>query len=81
VLLVVVGPVVGNRSVLVGTHRSVYKPETCGAVFKRRAINLRDGCVRLLDLVECMMIHGLTNPKLRKEVFFVPTDVLRVPEL
>ena len=38
-------------------------PETCWAVFKRRAINLRDWCIWLVDLFECMMMHGLTNPK------------------
>jgi hypothetical protein len=39
-------------------------PETCWAVFKRRAINLRDWCIWLIDLFECMMMHGLTNPSL-----------------
>ena len=38
-------------------------PETCWAVFKRQAINLRDWCIWLVDLFECMMMHGLTNPK------------------
>ena len=38
-------------------------PETCWAVFERRAINLRDWCIWLVDLFECMMMHGLTNPK------------------
>jgi len=37
-------------------------PETCLAVFKRRAINLRDWCIRLVDLFECMTMHGLINP-------------------
>jgi hypothetical protein len=36
--------------------------ETCGA-FRRQAINLRNCCVWLVDLFECMMMHGLTNPK------------------
>jgi hypothetical protein len=36
-------------------------PETCWAVFERRAINLRDWCAWLADLFECMMMHGLTN--------------------
>jgi len=40
-------------------------PETCWAVFKWRAINLRDWCIWLVDLFECMMMHGLTNPKVR----------------
>jgi hypothetical protein len=39
-------------------------PETCWTVFERRAINLRDWCIWLFDLFECMMMHGLTNPKL-----------------
>ena len=38
-------------------------PETCWAVFKRRAINLRDWCIWLVDLFECMMMHGLTTTK------------------
>ena len=38
-------------------------PETCWAVFKRRAINLRAYCIWLVDLFECMM-HGLTNLRL-----------------
>jgi hypothetical protein len=40
-------------------------PETCWAVFKRRAINLRNCCIWLVDLFECMMMHRLTNPKFR----------------
>jgi hypothetical protein len=40
-------------------------PETCWAVFKRQAIKLRDWCIWLVDLVEDMMMQGLTNPKLR----------------
>jgi hypothetical protein len=38
-------------------------PETCWAVFKRQAINLRDWCFWLVDLFEYMKMHGLTNPK------------------
>jgi hypothetical protein len=38
-------------------------PETCWAVFKRQAINLRNCCVRLFDSVESMMMHGLANPR------------------
>jgi len=38
-------------------------PETCWAVFERRATNLRDWCIWLVVLFECMMMHGLTNPK------------------
>jgi nitrate/nitrite-specific signal transduction histidine kinase len=37
--------------------------ETCWAVFKRRAIHLRDWCIWLVDLFECTMMQGLTNPK------------------
>ena len=32
---------------------------------KRQAIKLRDWCIWLVDLFEYMMMHGLTNPKLR----------------
>ena len=35
----------------------------CWAVFKRRAIDLRNWCIWLVDLFECLMMHGLTNPK------------------
>ena len=38
-------------------------PETCWAAFEWRAIGLRDWCIWLVDLFECMMMHGLTNPK------------------
>jgi hypothetical protein len=44
-------------------------PETCWAVFKWRAINLRDWCIWLVDLFECMMMHGITNPKFNKAFF------------
>jgi len=40
-------------------------PETCWAVFKRQAINLRDCCIWLVDLFEYMMMHGLTNPEFK----------------
>ena len=40
-------------------------PETCWAVFERRAINLRDWCIWLVDLFECMMMHGPMNIKCR----------------
>jgi len=36
-------------------------PETCWAVFKRQAINLRDWCIWLVDLFEYMMTHGLAK--------------------
>ena len=42
--------------------------ETYWAVFERRAIKLRYWCIWLVDLFECMMMHGLTNPK-APEVF------------
>ena len=42
-------------------------PETCWAVFKRQAINLRDWCIWLVDLFEYLMMHGLTNPKFKYE--------------
>ena len=38
-------------------------PETIWAVFKRQTIKLRDWCIWLVDLFECMMMHGLTTPK------------------
>ena len=38
-------------------------PETCWAVFKRKVINLRNCCIWLVDLFECLMMHGLANPK------------------
>jgi hypothetical protein len=38
--------------------------ETCWAVFKRQAINVRYWCIWLVDLFEYMMMHGLANPKL-----------------
>jgi hypothetical protein len=40
-------------------------PETCWAVLKRQAINLRDWCIWLFGLFEYMMMHGLTNPKFK----------------
>jgi len=45
-------------------------PETCWAVFKRQAINLRDWCIWLVDLFEYMMMHGLTIPKLIQYLLF-----------
>ena len=50
-------------------------PETCWAVFKRRAINLRDWCIWLVDLFKCMMMHGLANPK-RSVVFATDWSLL-----
>jgi hypothetical protein len=41
-------------------------PEICGAVFKRQVINLRSGCILLVDSVESMMMHGLANHKFIK---------------
>jgi hypothetical protein len=40
-------------------------PETCCAVFKRQAINMRNFCIWLVDSFECMMMHGLANPKFK----------------
>jgi hypothetical protein len=44
-------------------------PETCRAVFKRQVINLRNCCIWLIDSFECMMMHGLTNPKLKIQIW------------
>ena len=79
VLLVVVGPAWPRPKALLPPRSNckpevataVYKllimgkrmPETCGAVFERRAINQRDWCIWLVDLFEYMMMHGHTNPK------------------
>jgi hypothetical protein len=38
--------------------------ETCRAVFKLQAINLRNCCIWLVDSFDCMMVHGLTNSQL-----------------
>jgi hypothetical protein len=43
--------------------------ETCWAVFERRAINLGDWYIWLVDLFECMMMHGLTNPKITSDLW------------
>ena len=62
------------------------------AVFKRQAINLRDWCFWLVDLFECMMMHGLTSPKFHHclwyfeqisvcETFWVLTAVSKVQVL
>jgi hypothetical protein len=50
----------------------VRMPETCWAVFKRQAINLKDWCIWLVDLFEYMMMHGLTNPKVSGYQFSSP---------
>jgi len=50
-------------------------PETCLAVFKRQVINLRSCCVLLVNSVECMMMHGLANPK-KGIIFFAPCIVI-----
>jgi len=42
-------------------------PKTCWAVFKRQVINLRNCCICLVDSFECMMMHGLANPKRKKK--------------
>ena len=43
-------------------------PKHVWAVFERRAIKLRDWCIWLVDLFEYMMMHGLTNPKIRHSI-------------
>jgi hypothetical protein len=45
-------------------------PETCWAVFERRAIILRDWCIWLVDLFESMMMHGLINSKFNSATCF-----------
>jgi hypothetical protein len=44
-------------------------PETCWDIFERRAINLRDWCIWLVDLFKCMMMHGLKNSKFTNNNF------------
>jgi hypothetical protein len=76
VSLVVVGLLPPRANGKPGAATAVYKllmmgksmPETRGAVFERRAINLRDWCIWLVDLFEYMMMHGLTNPKFKTTV-------------
>jgi hypothetical protein len=36
------------------------------AVFKRQVLNLRSGCILMVDSVESMIRHGLANPKFMK---------------
>jgi hypothetical protein len=61
-------------------------PETCWAVFERRAINLRDWCIWLVDLFECMMMHELTNSKFEYLVVFeykrlsIAANMFRTPQ-
>ena len=38
-------------------------PETWWAIFKWQVINLRNCCIWLVHSFECMMMHGLANPK------------------
>jgi hypothetical protein len=40
-------------------------PETCWAVNKRQDSNLKNCCIRLVIYLNCMMMHGLTNFKLK----------------
>jgi len=40
---------------------------------KRQVINLRSFCVLLVDSVESMMMHGLTNPKFVSNLFLLFT--------
>jgi hypothetical protein len=44
-------------------------PETCWAVFKWQVINLRNCFIWLVDSFECMMMHGLANPKLTERCY------------
>jgi hypothetical protein len=78
VLLVVVGPDRPRPTTLLPPRfngkseaaTAVYKllmmgkrmPETCWAVFKRQALNLRDLCIWLVDSFECLMKNGLAKP-------------------
>jgi hypothetical protein len=50
-------------------------PETCWAVFERRAINLRDWCIWLVHSFECMMMHGVTHPKFIFSLFHAEQPV------
>jgi hypothetical protein len=53
-------------------------PETCWAVFKRQAINLRNCCIWLFDSFEIMMMHGVANRIERikfKEIIYVVDEV------
>jgi hypothetical protein len=43
-------------------------PKTSWAVFKRQVINLRNCCIWLVDSFECMIMHGLANPKFMKNM-------------
>jgi len=56
-------------------------PETCWAVFKRQAIILRVWCIWLVDLFECMMMHGLTNTKSLYMFRTVFPSIIRSPRL
>jgi len=46
--------------------------ETCWAVFKRQAINLRNCCIWLVDSLEYMMMNGLTNPNFKSYNVYHP---------
>jgi hypothetical protein len=45
----------------------VRMPETCRAVFKQQATNLRERRIWLVDLFERMMMRGPTNTKFINE--------------
>jgi hypothetical protein len=49
-------------------------PEACWAVFKRQVINLWNCCIWLVDSFECMMMHGLANPKLKSRIVFIVAE-------
>jgi hypothetical protein len=41
----------------------VRTPDTCWSVSTRQAVNMTNCCIWLVDSFECMMMHGLANPK------------------
>ena len=41
--------------------------ETCWAVYKRQDNKLENCCIRLVIYLNCTMMHGLTNLKLKKK--------------
>ena len=52
-------PLVQRWNVVVAVLLVVVGPAVC----KRKVINLRNCCIWLVDSFECMMMHGLENPK------------------
>jgi hypothetical protein len=45
--------------------------KTCCDACKRQAINLRNCCTWLVGSFECMMMHGLANPKFKYSLYRV----------